>query len=85
MDILFLLRQWLESIEVRTPLVAHFLCKIIPASCPFEREIKIFKHTILAIPPLCKFNPFYEQIMLLRFKALTYLVEQCNEDIGLYC
>ncbi len=79
------IRQWLEALEIRDPHVARSLCKIIPASCPFEREIKFLDRTIVRIPPLCKLNPFYEQIVSLRFKSLSYLADQCGEDVTLYC
>ena len=79
------IRQWLESLEIQNPQVARSLCKIIPASCPFEREIKFLDRTIVRIPPLCKLNPFYEQIVYIRFKSLSYLADQCGEDVTLYC
>ena len=79
------IRQWLESLEIRNPQVARSLCKLIPARCPFEREIKFLDRTIVRIPPLCKLNPFYEQIVCIRFKSLTYLADQCGEDVTLYC
>jgi hypothetical protein len=85
LKILSLIRQWLESVEINSPLLARFLCKIIPASCPFEREVKLFRRTIIAIPPLCKLNPFYQELMLLRYKSLVYLAEQCGEDTALDC
>ncbi|GAP94193.1 Mo-dependent nitrogenase C-terminal domain-containing protein [Leptolyngbya sp. NIES-2104] len=78
-------RQWLESIEIHHPKTAKWLCKIIPARCPFEQEIKFFDRTIASIPPLCKLNPFYDQIVEIRFKSLVYLSDQCGEDITLYC
>jgi hypothetical protein len=84
-DLLHPVRQWLESIQINNPKLAHFLCKIIPANCPFERKIKFFNRTILLIPPMCKLNPFYEQIVSLRFKCLVYLTDECNEDITIYC
>ncbi|NJR60273.1 MAG: hypothetical protein HC769_16410 [Cyanobacteria bacterium CRU_2_1] len=37
------------------------------------------------IPPLCKLNPFYEEIMMLRFKALQFLADVCCEDVTIYC
>jgi hypothetical protein len=77
--------QWLESLEIQNPQVARSLCKLIPARCPFEREIKFLDRTIVRIPPLCKLNPFYEQIVYIRFKSLTYLADQCGEDVTLYC
>ncbi|MGG6266837.1 Mo-dependent nitrogenase C-terminal domain-containing protein [Leptolyngbya sp. AN03gr2] len=79
------IRQWLESIEIQQPKTARLLCKMIPARCPFEREIKLFDRTIASIPPLCKLNPFYDQIVEIRFKSLMYLADQCGEDVTLYC
>jgi hypothetical protein len=79
------IRQWLESLEIRNPQVARSLCKLIPARCPFEREIKFLDRTIVRIPPLCKLNPFYDQIVSLRFKSMTYLADQCGEDVTVYC
>lgn len=84
-DLLSPIRQWLESIEIRDSHIAHTLCKWIPSQCPFERQIKLFERNILYIPPLCKLNPFYEQVVLIRFKALSYLADECGEDISLYC
>lgn len=71
--------------EIKSPGLARWLCRVIPTSCPFERQIKVGNYTLLSIPPLCKLNPFYDQLMLLRFKSLTYLAEECNEDLTLYC
>jgi hypothetical protein len=78
------IRQWLESVEIRNSKMARTLCKIIPARCPFEREIKLFNHTILSIPPLCKLNPLYEQLVEVRCKCLAYLADKCGEDVTLY-
>lgn len=74
------LRQSLEAIEIHDPKVARFLCKLIPSQCPFERNIK-FRHNVFHIPPLCKLNPLYEQVVRLRFRALSYLADECGEDI----
>jgi hypothetical protein len=78
-------RQWLDTIEVHNPKLARLLCKIIPAQCPFERDIKLFGHTVFHIPPLCELNPLYEQVVSLRFKCLSYLADECGEDVTLYC
>jgi Mo-dependent nitrogenase C-terminus len=77
-DPLSFIRNWLSAIEIRNSRVAHLLSRMIPASCPFERDIKLFGHILAHIPPLCKFNPFYDQIVELRFKALTYLANTTN-------
>ncbi|WP_071517191.1 Mo-dependent nitrogenase C-terminal domain-containing protein [Geitlerinema sp. PCC 9228] len=78
-------RDWLEGLEIHDPKVARFLCKMIPAQCPFEREIKLFGHKIVYIPPLCKLNPLYDQLVNLRFRALSYLADECGEDVSKYC
>lgn len=78
-------RHWLDGIEVQTAEFAHNICKLIPASCPFERDIQLFGRTVLRIPPLCKLNPLYEQVVALRFRALCYLADECGEDITMYC
>ena len=86
--ILFVLQRAqkrLEAIEIKSPSLARWVCRVIPASCPFEREIQVGQYKIISIPPLCKLNPFYEQLVLLRFKSLTYLAEECNEDLTMYC
>ena len=78
-------RQWLEEVEIPNSQVARLLCKTIPAQCPFERNIKFFNRNIFHIPPLCKLNPLYEQVVGLRFKSLSYLVDECGEDVTAYC
>lgn len=78
-------RQWLDQVEISNPKMAKFLSKAIPAQCPFERDIKLFGYKIAHIPPLCKLNPFYEQLVGLRFRALCYLVDHCGMDIQSYC
>lgn len=75
------LRQWLDQIEISDAKFAMFLYKAIPAQCPFERDIKLFGRKIAHIPPLCKLNPLYDQLVGLRFRALCYLVDRCGIDI----
>jgi Mo-dependent nitrogenase C-terminus len=79
------IRQWLDCIAVNDIKFAHFLCKSIPAQCPFERNIKLFGLTVLHIPPLCKLNPVYDEVVALRFRALCYLADRCGEDVSSYC
>jgi Mo-dependent nitrogenase C-terminus len=78
-------RQWFDSIEIHNSNLARLLCMTIPARCPFEREIKLLDRTLFRIPPLCKLNPFYEQVISLRFKCLSYLADECGEDVTVYC
>ncbi len=84
-DLLKPIKQWIDGIEVHNPQLAHLICHLIPAQCPFERDIKLFGHTLFHIPPLCKLNPFYEEVVGLRFRALCYLADECGEDISAYC
>jgi hypothetical protein len=84
LDLLQPVRQWLDDIEIQDRKLARLVSKVIPAQCPFERDIKLFGHPVAHIPPLCKLNPLYEQLVGLRFRALCYLVDQCGEDIQSY-
>lgn len=85
LNLLQQLRNWFDEIEVKDAKFAHLIAKLIPAQCPFERDIVIFGRKIGHIPPLCKLNPLYEQFVGLRFRALCYLVDECGEDIQSYC
>ncbi|NJL41217.1 MAG: nitrogenase [Leptolyngbyaceae cyanobacterium RM2_2_4] len=78
-------RQWLDSVEIRDPKVARLISRLIPAQCPFERDVSLFGRTVAHIPPLCKLNPLYDQFVGLRFRSLCFLVDQCGEDIQSYC
>ncbi|MEB3231744.1 MAG: Mo-dependent nitrogenase C-terminal domain-containing protein [Leptolyngbyaceae bacterium] len=78
-------KEWLDHMEVHDPSVARFLCKMIPPQCPFERDVKLFGHKVVHIPPLCKLNPLYDQLVGLRFRALSYLADDCGEDVTPYC
>jgi Mo-dependent nitrogenase C-terminus len=84
-DFLSPLRNWFETLEIRDPKIAHWICAFIPAQCPFERDVQLLGRTLLHIPPLCKLNPFYDQFVMLRFRALSFLVDQCGEDVTRYC
>lgn len=85
LNLLAPLRQKLDNLPVRDARFAHFLAKSIPSQCPFERDINLFGKTLFHIPPLCKLNPFYEEVVGLRFRALCYLADDCGEDISQYC
>lgn len=82
--LLSLVRNWLDTREIRNPRLARLLCTVIPAQCPFERKIKLFSH-VVHIPPLCHLNPLYEQLVGLRFRCLSYLADECGEDVSIYC
>jgi Mo-dependent nitrogenase C-terminus len=84
-DILQPLRQRVDSIQVRDRQLAHRLCKLIPSQCPFERDVKLFGKTLFHIPPMCKLNPLYDEVVGLRFRAMCYLADECAEDVSQYC
>ncbi len=77
-------QTWLDQLAVDDPRVARFLCKMIPSQCPFERNVNLFSRKVVHIPPLCKLNPLYEQLVGLRFRALSYLADDCSEDVTPY-
>ncbi len=83
-DLFHPVKDWLDGMDIKDPRLAHFICKVIPPQCPFERDINLFGRTIAHIPPLCKLNPLYEQFVGLRFRSLTYLADECKEDISEY-
>ena len=78
-------RQQLDGWEIEREHTARRIVKLIPAQCPFERKIQAFGRVIFRIPPLCKLNPLYEQLIALRFRALCFLADSCGEDITPYC
>ncbi|WP_016952279.1 Mo-dependent nitrogenase C-terminal domain-containing protein [Anabaena sp. PCC 7108] len=83
-DALRPIRDWLDGLDIQDPRVAKFLCKMIPSQCPFEQDVTLFGRKIIHIPPMCKINPLYEQLVGLRFRALSYLADDCGEDISPY-
>lgn len=85
LDVLKPARTWLDGLEIDDPRVARFLCKMIPAQCPFERDVKLFGKKMVHIPPMCKLNPLYEQLVGLRFRSLCYLADDCGEDVSQFC
>ena len=84
-DLFSPLRNWLNNIEIRDRAFAHRVCQSIPSQCPFERQIEMFGRTILSIPPMCKLNPLYNEVVSLRFRAICYLADVCGEDVSSYC
>lgn len=79
-DLLDPVRRWLDQLEIHDPRVARFLCRLIPAQCPFERDVVLFGRKVVHIPPLCQLNPLYEQLVGLRLRALAFLAER-GEDV----
>ncbi len=73
-----------NRIQIETPQSARLICSLIPAYCPFERDVRILGHKLFHIPALCKLNPTYDQLVELRFRALVFLADECGEDVTPY-
>ena len=82
-DIFRPLRRWIKQIKICDRRFAHLICRLIPDSCPFERDVIFFGRTI-HIPALCRLNPLYNEIVDLRLRALSYLTDICGEDATSY-
>lgn len=80
-DLLDGVRRWLDGIEPSDPVVARFLVRLIPAQCPFERDVKLFGWKVVHIPPMCKINPLYDQLVALRFRCLCRLEESGDSPV----
>ncbi|MEM6256146.1 MAG: DUF533 domain-containing protein [Cyanobacteria bacterium P01_D01_bin.156] len=78
------MRDWLDQLEVQDARLARFVCKMIPSQCPFERDVTLFGKKVVHIPPMCKLNPLYEQLVGLRFRALSHLADDLGEDVTPY-
>jgi len=79
------LKAWLDGLDIKDSKIARFLCKAIPAQCPFERDVFLFGRKIAHIPAMCQINPLYDQLVDLRFRSLTFLADECGEDISEFC
>jgi len=55
--------------------VSRFLVRLIPAQCPFERDVRLFGRKVVHIPPMGKVNPLYDQLVALCFRCLCRLAE----------
>lgn len=78
-DLLAGLRNWIDGIEICDRRTAVWICRLIPSSCPLERDINLFGRQF-HIPALCQINPVYDQVVALRDRAVTHLVEVWEED-----
>ncbi|PSB27873.1 Mo-dependent nitrogenase C-terminal domain-containing protein [Stenomitos frigidus] len=81
LNVLQPVRQWLDRFPVSNPALARLLYKLIPGQCPFERDVVVFGRKLAHIPPLCKLNPLYDQLVGLRFRSMCYLVDVCGETL----
>ncbi len=64
----------IAQFHIRDRRTATLICRLIPGRCPFERSLQ-WRNYRWQIPALCQLNPFYEQCLQLRCKALLYLAQ----------
>jgi tellurite resistance protein len=83
-DLLTPIKEWLDHLEIKDERLAKFICRVIPAHCPFERDVMLFGRKIVHIPAMCKINPLFDQLMGLRFRSLNFLAER-GVDVTSYC
>ncbi len=76
------IKNWIERLEIRDINRAKLICNLIPSACPFEMQIKLFNRTLVSIPPLCQLNPVYNELIDLRFRALSYLGDRQSQSKG---
>jgi hypothetical protein len=77
-------KEWLDHMDIHDSRIANLICKVVPAQCPFERDIVLFGRKIMHIPAMCEINPLYDQLVGLRFRSLSYLADK-GEDVSKYC
>ncbi|MDZ4876098.1 MAG: hypothetical protein CLLPBCKN_005518 [Chroococcidiopsis cubana SAG 39.79] len=82
-DLLSPLRRWVNQIQICDRHTAHLICQVIPCCCPFERDVTLLGRTF-HIPALCELNPLYNELIGLRFRSLSYLSDECGEDVTKY-
>lgn len=80
-NVLAPVQNWLDHIEFQQADRARLTARLIPASCPFARDIKFMGRLLFSIPPMCKLNPLYLQLLGLRMRAVTYLADELGEDV----
>ncbi|WP_333351301.1 Mo-dependent nitrogenase C-terminal domain-containing protein [Microcoleus sp. B3-A4] len=49
------------------------MCQLILARNSCERDIPLWGDHLFYIPPMCKLNPVYQELMDLRFRLLSFL------------
>ncbi len=69
------IKRWIAAIEVRHVFIARWICHLIPNTCPATHDVHLFGRTVLSVPSLCRFNPFQEELIDLRFRAADFLYE----------
>ena len=77
------LKNWLDDLDPCDERISSFIVHLIPSQCPFERDIILFGRKLVHIPPMCKINPLYEELVALRFRCLGHL--SVDEQLRISC
>lgn len=67
------IKQWLDAFDPSDERISSLIVQLIPSQCPFERDIVLFGRRLVHIPPICKVNPLFDQLVALRFRCLNHL------------
>ena len=78
------IKKWLDHMDIHDSRLANLICRVVPAQCPFERDVVLFGRKIMHIPAMCEINPLFDQLVGLRFRSLSYLADK-GEDVTKYC
>lgn len=75
-------RQWLDRGSIPNPLVARFLCKVIPVQCPSLARHQTLRSPGAAPSRFCASSiRFTSNWLPFDARALCYLVDECGADI----
>lgn len=75
------LRRWLNTVEVRNVTIARWICRLVPNVCSPGYDVQLFGRTWLHLPPLCKLNPVFDELIDLRFRAGDFLYEYAEAQL----
>lgn len=76
-----LVRVSINSASAFSEADALFIVGFIPSTCPFERDVYLYKLKLFHIPPICKINPYYKEIVNLKLRAIDSLLLDHNYEL----
>jgi hypothetical protein len=56
-------KRTIDGINVESEQLSRFVVASIPAQCPFARKVSLNGKLLFEIPPLCKLNPAYDEVV----------------------
>lgn len=73
------LRRWINRIDIASPWVARWVCRLVPNTCPAAYTVRLWGRTVLSLPSLCHLNPLQDELVDLRFRAADFLYEHGSQ------